>query len=347
MTEAVVSVIIPVYNGERYIRHAIECVLGQTYHNWELILVDDASTDATSHICQEYAIMPNIRYLRNKSRSGVSAARNAGMKAAGGKYIVFMDADDTMEEVSLKIRVDLMEVHKLDMGVFNYRIIIEGKEPEKRNLISLGEFDTAGFLKRISDFQTGINLGIDCVWDKIFRTDIIRENKLYFREDWHMTEDSLFCLGYIDACSGFIEVSDICVLDYFIRKDNENSLSLKFHNGEFEHTFNVTRAYFDLLGKLLKKNMLFTEEIREGFYHGYINRVIGDIYNYIKVGGHREQLKRIFETNEFLAGMEIYRCRNAREDSGIIEVLRQKDVDKLYSYVEARLKMDENRGGKP
>ncbi len=341
MAEATVSVIMPVYNSERYIRHSVECVLGQTYKDWELILVDDGSTDATSRICQEYADMPRVRYFRKGQNSGVSAARNRGMDAACGKYIVFMDADDTMGEDSLKVRVELMEEHGLDMGVFNSRIIVKGKEPEKRNLAGLGSFDTAGFLKRLSDFQAGISLGIDSVWDKIFRTDRIRENKVRFREDWHMFEDWLFCLEYADVCSGTIKVMDTCVLDYHMRKDNDNSLSLRFHRGEFQDTFKAIHDYFDSLSGFLKAKALFAGGIRDGFYHGYVNKVIGEIYNYIKMGEVcKGQLNLIFETDEFLTGIEGYECRNGKEDPGIIEVLKQKDVDKLCFYVEKRLNGD-------
>lgn len=87
-----ISIVIPVYNGERYIRRAIEGVLAQTFTDWELILVDDGSRDASGVICDEYA-GERIHVVHQKN-GGVSAARNAGIELAQGEYIAFVDADD-------------------------------------------------------------------------------------------------------------------------------------------------------------------------------------------------------------------------------------------------------------
>lgn len=90
-----ISIVIPVYNGERYIRRAIEGVLEQTFEDWELLLIDDGSLDSTAAVCDEYA-GERIRVIHQQN-CGVSAARNVGIKLALGEYIAFVDADDIIE----------------------------------------------------------------------------------------------------------------------------------------------------------------------------------------------------------------------------------------------------------
>ncbi|MCX5849630.1 MAG: glycosyltransferase family A protein [Deltaproteobacteria bacterium] len=113
MTEnALISVIIPVYNGERYIAKAIKSVLAQEYKNIEIIAVNDGSTDGTEEVLRSYA---NVQYLY-QPRKGASAARNSGIKCSSGDFIAFLDADDLWTKDKLKIQNSLfMDDHDLDM----------------------------------------------------------------------------------------------------------------------------------------------------------------------------------------------------------------------------------------
>ncbi|MFI3199899.1 MAG: glycosyltransferase [Eubacteriales bacterium] len=99
-----VSVVVPVYNGEQYIRETIQSVQQQTYVNWELIIVDDGSTDATRAILQEYTVSP-IKVILQPSNLGVAKARNRGVEEARGRFIAFLDGDDLWEEQKLERQV--------------------------------------------------------------------------------------------------------------------------------------------------------------------------------------------------------------------------------------------------
>lgn len=114
-TRPLVSAIIIFLNGERFIREAIESVFAQTYHNWELLLVDDGSTDRSTHITEDYAARyaGKVTYLDHPGHQnlGMSAARNLGITAAKGKYIAFLDCDDIWLSQKLAEQVALMEVH--------------------------------------------------------------------------------------------------------------------------------------------------------------------------------------------------------------------------------------------
>lgn len=111
MTQPLVSVIIPVYNREKYIGEAIESILLQTYQYFELIIVDDASTDKTFEIINQYHDN-RIRILKNKLNLGVSASRNLGIDNAGGKYLAFMDSDDISVPERLYKQVKLFEANR-------------------------------------------------------------------------------------------------------------------------------------------------------------------------------------------------------------------------------------------
>ena len=106
--DALISVIVPVYNVEKYINRCIESVLAQTYRNFELILVDDGSPDNCGAICDDYASKDRRIRVIHKENGGVSSARNAGLDSAGGDYILFVDSDDyiTPEHIELLIPVE-------------------------------------------------------------------------------------------------------------------------------------------------------------------------------------------------------------------------------------------------
>ncbi len=117
MTNVKISVLMPVYNGGRYLRTAIESVLCQTFHNFEFIVVDDGSTDASAKIIKEYAQTDKrIIYIRNHTHLGTTKSLNKGLSEARGKYIVRMDADDFSYPDRLQNQLGFMETHK-DVGV--------------------------------------------------------------------------------------------------------------------------------------------------------------------------------------------------------------------------------------
>ena len=113
--DSLVSVIIPIYNAERFIKACVESVMSQTFTNIEIILVNDGSTDNSLLICEELAKSANNIFVINQKNSGVSFARNVGIKHAKGKYITFLDADDKLTENAIKALVDKAEKSDFDM----------------------------------------------------------------------------------------------------------------------------------------------------------------------------------------------------------------------------------------
>lgn len=126
MEKTLVSIIMPAYNAEKYIREAIESILKQTYTEWELIIVDDASVDTTLEIIKEFQIRDNrIICVKSDKNEGVASARNKGIQAAKGEYIAFLDSDDLWKAEKLEIQIHYMQEHNCGFVYSAYDVIDE------------------------------------------------------------------------------------------------------------------------------------------------------------------------------------------------------------------------------
>lgn len=125
MMNELVSIIMPSYNTAKYISQSIESVLNQTYTNWELIIVDDCSTDNTDEIIKTYLGDNRIIYLKNEKNSGAAVSRNYALREAKGKWIAFLDSDDIWLPEKLKKQISFMENHNYNFSYTPYQQIDE------------------------------------------------------------------------------------------------------------------------------------------------------------------------------------------------------------------------------
>lgn len=129
-----ISVILPVYNGEKYIKSTLNSIINQTYKNWELIIVDDCSTDCTSEIIKEYCGENNqVRYVRLEENKGVAFARNEGILLAQGEYIAFIDSDDVWVAYKLEKQMEQMQNRECKWVASSYQLM-------KKNGIVLNKY---------------------------------------------------------------------------------------------------------------------------------------------------------------------------------------------------------------
>ena len=116
-----VSIITPSYNSEDFIKETIESVLNQTYDNWEMLIIDDCSTDKSPQLIKEYVkVDSRIKYLKNNQNNGPAITRNIGLSKAKGKYISFLDSDDFLDKFKLEIQVNFMEENNLEITHSDY-----------------------------------------------------------------------------------------------------------------------------------------------------------------------------------------------------------------------------------
>lgn len=124
-----VSIIMPSYNTGQFISETIESVLNQSYSNWELIIVDDCSTDNTDDVVKNYLKDNRIRYIKNDNNSGAAVSRNKALREAKGKWIAFLDSDDLWESDKLKKQIAFMEINNYRFSYTNYIEIDEESSP--------------------------------------------------------------------------------------------------------------------------------------------------------------------------------------------------------------------------
>ena len=125
-----VSIIMPSYNTARFIKETIESVLAQTYTNWELIIVDDCSTDTTDEVVAPYLGDARIHYVKNETNSGAAVSRNRALREAKGKWIAFLDSDDLWEAEKLQKQIDFMRENGYCFSYTNYEEIDEESNPK-------------------------------------------------------------------------------------------------------------------------------------------------------------------------------------------------------------------------
>lgn len=182
---AKISIIVPIYNVEKYLPKCIESILAQTYRNLELILVDDGSPDNSPKICDEYAKKDDRIIVIHKPNGGVSSARNAGLDRATGKYIGFVDPDDYITGDMYAFMIDGMEKSGANMAICGYDYINENGKVERPYNVRENELLTQKqFMSMQFDMPPTVRHG---VVNKLFIAEIFKE--IRFPEGLHSSED--------------------------------------------------------------------------------------------------------------------------------------------------------------
>ncbi len=166
-----VSVIVPVYNVEPWLRRCVDSIIHQTLRNIEIILVDDGSTDGSGAICDEYAAMDARIRVVHQENAGLSEARNAGIDRARADYLMFVDSDDWVEPDFCRIPYDIAREQQADLVMFQFRRIRNGKEKKRKYSITEGRKSQE---EAIDLTITGATVS---AWNKLYHRDLFRENR--------------------------------------------------------------------------------------------------------------------------------------------------------------------------
>lgn len=182
------SIIVPVFKVEKYLSRCIDSILSQTFTDFELLLVDDGSPDNSGHICDKYALVDYRVRVFHKKNGGVSSARNLGLDNAKGKWIVFCDSDDWVENTWLESYHNVINK--------NFDIIFQGyiQEYHTHHQVHCIRNAPNKYIDKILLLEQKDLLG--WTWCKIFKTSIIEDNKIRFNTTLNINEDLLFTLQY-------------------------------------------------------------------------------------------------------------------------------------------------------
>lgn len=246
MSNVTISILMPVYNSQEYLKNTVQGVINQSYKEWELILVDDGSKDNSKNICIELQKIDNrIRFV-NKENTGVSDTRNIALDNAKGKYIAFIDSDDSVHKDYLKILLSSIEKSNGQLAVCGFKerkISTNGQIEELSRVFYPKEVIATEDMKDlIMDFgNSGL---LNPLWNKLYSRKIIEENNIRFKEEVETGEDFIFNLQY------FRKINNICFskgeLYYYIRRNN-NSITYQYIDNMYEKGLEIHNLLEDFL----------------------------------------------------------------------------------------------------
>ena len=202
------SIIIPVYNSEKYLEECLDSVVREKALSMEVIIVDDGSTDGSATVYDSYAENDYRIKVIKKENGGVSSARNEGLENANGEYIAFLDSDDFVETNTYSKMIQHIEKSGADLLIWNYYFLNGNKAsrnvdfPEEaiiKNRQKIDMLKATNLCPLITDLKTPNNkiIGIGFPWNKIFKASLIKDNKLRFTKEIDLYEDVLFMFQYM------------------------------------------------------------------------------------------------------------------------------------------------------
>lgn len=199
--DSTVSIIVPVYNAEACLRRCVESVLNQEYTDFELLLADDGSQDASGAICDEFAAADSRVQVIHKENSGVSETRNLCLDRARGRYLQFLDADDWITPNATKLLVRAMEDQQCDLVVSDFYRVVGNRvshkgDIEETKVLSREEY-AAHMMENPADFYYGV------LWNKLYRREIVERHHLRMDPGISWCEDFMFNLEYIRQAETF------------------------------------------------------------------------------------------------------------------------------------------------
>lgn len=309
-----ISIIIPVYNGQAYLHQCLDSILSQNYESFEVILINDGSTDDSGRICNLYAKQDPRVHVYHKKNGGVSSARNMGLEKAQGKFITFIDADDKVSSDYCKTICTKMGNY--DMGCFtsvihiaesNKDLIYQFKDELITNPSLLQQEALA--LKDCKELD-GWNL-FGYPWNKVFKKEIIKSYNISFNQNLYNQEDEIFTISYFRYIKSLKLIPEI--LYYYELK----STGLTYAPLSYQHFWNFATSLKNLVLYFTEQKLL-TYELNRIFrsywkaliicpYSKQRNKIITEAcYFFHQIGTNTKLIKRKYRLrffSKFLAPM--------------------------------------------
>lgn len=314
-----VSIIVPLYNEEKYISRCIESILQSTYKDFEIILLDDDSCDNSFRICEGYAKKNNNISVYRLNRGGVSRARNYGLDKATGEYIWFVDGDDKVYPESLEYLVKGIEENNCELVIGKYKSNRVDAQSDRIGVCSVEDY--AG------DFCIGSGFYYNVLWNKLYRRDIIKQNYIQFSEHISFAEDSSFNCDYLLYCK---KVNYIDKVVYYYSDENSYNKSVTM---SLEKETSIICAFKEILKK--KRKLIEKYNLKEKVKHEVNNIFFNSIYQECKLMKQYKFDKLLLDTwnsEEFVSVV--------KSDSGVkgkkvkaIRFLKSLDAFWLYKLV--------------
>ena len=239
-----VSIIVPIYNSEKTISRCIDSILTQTYKDFELLLINDGSTDNSGRICAEYASRDGRIKAIDKQNSGVSDTRNLGLSMANGRYIQFLDSDDWISPDSVGLFVHAITANDCDMVIADFYRVVGDRVSKKGAIEKDGLLDKTDYAEKMLQNPADYYYGV--LWNKFFKADIIKKHGLKMDSRISWSEDFIFCLEYIR------NISSIYVLKVPVYYYVKTKGSLVTKSVSVSRTIQMKRTVFEYYSRFYK-----------------------------------------------------------------------------------------------
>lgn len=263
------SIIIPIYNGYEYIHRCLDSIINQTFTSYEVILVNDGSTDNSAELCLQYSEKYSHITLISKNNEGVSLARNTGIDYATGKYIIFVDVYDALRKDALQISYDKIIEKEVNTILWNFVTIVNDKE----RIVASSSVDKV--------YKSGLLLLQNnerhfASWGWVFSKKLLNTFSIRFKTDLSMSEDRVFIHEYLEHCSTpILRLNEI----------------LYYHFNEDDSVCNSKPNYKKALDQLTAA--FYLEKIITKENKKYINKTIRDcLYNFLFTISNIEKLSQ-------------------------------------------------------
>lgn len=249
-----ISVIVPVYNTAKFLDRCIESILNQSYDNFELILINDGSTDNSVEIIKKFEKQDKRIIFINNNNNGVSETRNIGLRNAKGEYIQFVDSDDYINEDMLIDTLKLLEKNKSDLVITGLYLDIE-KDNRVNTSIQTYDYKESTNKREIAvDVLNRLDgTYINSPINKLYKRSIIIENNIFMDKSIDLGEDYIFNIMYLKYCQKVI-FSDKCYYHYWMKI--ENNLTFRFR----ENKLDLMRLMYEKTADYFKESGLEKRE---------------------------------------------------------------------------------------
>ena len=286
-----VSVIVPIYNTEKFLKKCIESILNQALQEIEIILINDGSTDNSHTICFEYAkkYSEKIKYINNKN-IGCSATRNLGIELAQGEYIAFVDSDDYIEKEMYEEMYIKSQKTASDIVICGFRYIYE---KEKEVFIPKKEYSYLDIKNKLS-----------YVWNKLFKKELLIKNNIIFPLESHYCEDFVFSFENLISTEKISSLENV-MYNYVLHGNN----SIYNFNKKLDTKISFSKVYNYLKEKNMLKNKFIMKYFFQNFYYSGIKNIFRSLLNpkIISINDTKKYLilyKNMFKEIEFISFKE-------------------------------------------
>ena len=306
----IISIIVPVYNSELYLKNCIESLINQTIKDIEIILIDDGSTDDSCNICKMYSEYDSRIKLISKKNEGVSICRNIGISNALGQYIMFCDSDDRVDKKWCEELLNSIS-NGYDISVCGFKWIDNDKIVNK---VFCNNKETV-YISKQDIFKLREKDIFNVLWNKIFKANIIKDNNILFDTNLSLGEDVIFILDYLKNMNKNIGIVNETLYYYSFKR--ENNLAGKYRKDLFEIYRKIFRELYNTSCKLNIDLDIYKYE----YYNSYFSALLRCLDNTFSKYNNEKFFEKVSRNNKILQCNDFKQCA---------QNINKLDYDKRY-----------------